>query len=832
MYEHYTERARQVMRRAKDEAAKMGSSQYSSEHILLGLLSEVEGVAALALQNMGIDVDTLKTEVLRRMRQEGSPLPKGEPQPSLSSRRVVESAMKEAQAMQVTYIGTEHLLLGVVREKEGLAAEVLSDMGVDLDRARTEVYRLLGGTPPEMSAAGKQKSKSPALDAFGIDLTELAKQNKLDEVIGREDEIERVVQILCRRTKNNPVLIGEAGVGKTAIAEGLAQRIVNKAVPDLLSDRRIVTLDLGALVAGTKYRGQFEERLKAVLDEIRRVEHVTLFIDELHTLVGAGAAEGSMDASNMLKPALARGEVQCIGATTMEEYRKYIEKDSALERRFQTIIVNPPTVEETFEILLGLRERYEQHHHIKYSDEALRAASELSDRFITERNLPDKAIDLMDEAGARARLQASTKPRVLRDLEKKIEEINKEIETASVTEQFERCAELKRVRDELETDVKTETESWQTSKEKKDSPPVDSEEIAYLVSKWTGIPVVKLEEKESEKLLRMEEELHKRIVGQEDAIRLVSTCIRRNRAGISDPLKQIGSFLFLGPTGVGKTELARALAEFMFGDEDAIVSIDMSEYMERFAVSRLVGAPPGYVGHDEGGQLTERIRRRPYSVVLLDEIEKAHPDVFNILLQVLDDGRLTDSLGHKVDFRNTVVIMTTNLGSKDFLKKGDLGFHSSDEGRSFEDMKDRLLSQLKKTFNPEFLNRVDEAVVFHELTRQEIADIVTILIDLLNVRLKANKIHLELSDAAKESLAREGYDPLYGARPLKRAIQNRIENPLSEQMLRGKITKGGRFLVDIGEGGMTFRPIGQNSDSETLEQVGTGSPQEPLGSIT
>jgi len=737
--------------------------------------------------------------------------------------------MKEAQAMQVTYIGTEHLLLGLLRERDGLGAQILAEMGVDLEKARAEIYgRMPGVTPGEMGAPAKPKSKTPALDAFGIDLTEMAKQKKLDAVIGRENEIERVVQILCRRTKNNPVLIGDAGVGKTAIAEGLAQKIINKTVPGLLADRRIVTLDLGSLVAGTKYRGQFEERLKAVLDEIRRVGNVTLFVDELHTLVGAGAAEGSMDASNMLKPALARGEVQCIGATTMEEYRKYIEKDSALERRFQTIMVNPPTREEAYAILLGLRERYEQHHKIKYTDDALEASVDLADRFISDRNLPDKAIDLMDESGSRAHLQASIKPSEIQELEERIEDINKEIDTATVTEEFEKCADLKRRRDMLETQLKSLDEQWRNGQPEAQRPVVTEEDIAFMVSRWTGIPVVKLEEKESEKLLRMEVDLHERIVGQDDAIRLISTCIRRNRAGIGDPRRPIGSFLFLGPSGIGKTELARALADFLFDDEDAIVSMDMSEYMERFAVSRMVGAPPGYVGHDEGGQLTEKIRRRPYSVVLLDEIEKAHPDVFNILLQVLEDGRLTDSLGHKVDFRNTVVIMTSNIGTKDFSTKGSLGFQPSESVSSFETMKERLLSELRRTFNPEFLNRLDEIVVFHELSEEQISQIVDVMIGRLNKRLKQNGIHLFLTDAARDFLVGKGYDPVYGARPLKRAIQQYIEDPLSEQTLRGRIPRGGRFTVDLDENQLCFLPEGELQDKEEPHKVGSNTTKGPI----
>ncbi|NUN98393.1 MAG: ATP-dependent Clp protease ATP-binding subunit, partial [Candidatus Omnitrophica bacterium] len=642
--ERLTERARQVMRRAKEEAARLGSSHASTEHILLGLIAETDSVAVTALRNLGVDLSVLRKKTIAQIQNASYYLEKDATQLSPSGKRAIQFAHQEAQSLGVNFIGTEHLLLGVIRESEGIAARVLLSQGVDLVKARAEILRLMGmgGGGDAQAQGAKKKSKTPALDAFGTDLTELARMGKLDPVIGRHDEVERVIQILCRRTKNNPVLIGEAGVGKTAIAEGLAQKIVNRQVPDLLADKRLITLDLAALVAGTKYRGQFEERLKAVLEEIRRNDNILLFVDELHTLVGAGAAEGSMDASNMLKPALARGELQCIGATTLEEYRKYIEKDSALERRFQNIIVNPPSVKETIEILKGLAEKYEAHHQVHYTEEAVRAASELSDRYITDRYLPDKAIDLIDEAGARAHLRATTRPRELKELDERIEQLNQEIESATLTEEFEKCMDLKQLRDELKAEIRNKTQEWEDRRSREENrAAVDEEDIAYLVSKWTGIPLVKLEESETEKLLKMPEALHKRIVGQEDAIQTITRAIRRSRAGLSERKRPIGSFMFLGPTGVGKSELAKALAAYLFGNESALINIDMSEYMEKFAVSRLVGAPPGYIGHDEGGQLTEKVRRRPYCVVLLDEIEKAHPDVYNILLQVLEDGRLT-----------------------------------------------------------------------------------------------------------------------------------------------------------------------------------------------
>jgi ATP-dependent Clp protease ATP-binding subunit ClpC len=811
MFDRLTDRAKQVIRAAKEEAARMGSSHAGTEHILLGLISEKDGMAALALPKMGVNLEILRRETMKAIQNDdGSALYNASVSLSPSGKRVIEFASQESQAFGVNFIGTEHLLLGLIRESEGVASRILAEMGVDLLKARNEIHRLTGGAVaggslPEMAGVVKSKSKTPALDSFGADLTELARMDKLDPVIGRMDEIERVIQILCRRTKNNPVLIGEAGVGKTAIAEGLAQRIVDKLTPDLLCDRRLVTLDLAALVAGTKYRGQFEERLKAVLEEMRRTDDVILFVDELHTLVGAGAAEGSMDASNMLKPALARGELQCIGATTMEEYRKYIEKDSALERRFQTILVDPPSVEETIKIIEGLRDRYEVHHRVKISDDAIVAAAELSERYISERFLPDKAIDLIDEAGARARLQTNTRPPDLRQIEEDLVNINKEIESATVMEEFEKCMDLKRNRDEIKGRQDAMLAEWEKDKnDEANIKVVSAEDIAYIVSKWTGIPVIKLEEVESEKLMRMEEELHRRIVGQDEAINMVSRAIRRSRAGLGDTNRPIGSFIFLGPTGVGKSELGKALADFMFGDSDALITVDMSEYMEKFTVSRMVGAPPGYLGHDEGGQLTERIRRKPYSVVMFDEIDKAHPDIFNILLQLLEEGRLTDTTGHKVDFRNTVLIMTSNMGSKDMFGKSSLGFAPSDQESTYEDMKERVLSELKKEFRPEFLNRIDEVVVFRALLESDIHAILRILLEEVHVRLRSRHIKLELTKEARDFLVEKGYDPQYGARPLKRAVQRYLEDPLAEELLKGKFSEGGDVLVDVSSGALHF----------------------------
>ncbi len=805
MFDRLTERARLVMKKAKEEAAAIGSHHAATEHILLGLISEGEGVAATAMRNMGLNLEALRSEILKRIPREGSGAQDTTIPLSPSGKRAIEFAYQEAQAFGVNFIGTEHLLLGVIRENEGLAARILAEHNVDLIKARSEILRLMGGAPQEAVAAGKTKSKTPALDAFGTDLTELARLGKLDPVIGRQDEIERVIQILCRRTKNNPVLIGEAGVGKTAIAEGLAQQIENRTVPDLLLGRRLITLDLGGLVAGTKYRGQFEERLKAVLEEIRRSSNTILFVDELHTLVGAGAAEGSMDASNMLKPALARGELQCIGATTLDEYRKHIEKDKALERRFQTVMVEPPTVAQTIKILEGLRDKYEAHHRVRITDHALQAASELSDRYVTDRYLPDKAIDLIDEAGSRARLQATTRPRQLREIDEEIARVVKEIEAATVAEEFEKCLELKRKREELREKEAQITREWEASRNKAGTAKVDDTEIAYIVSKWTGIPMVRIEEAESERLLRMEEELRENVVAQEEAIRTVATAIRRSRAGLANQRRPIGSFLFLGPTGTGKTHMAKILAEFLFGSQDALITVDMSEYMEKFAASRLVGAPPGYIGHDEGGQLTEKVRRKPYSVICLDEIEKAHPDVYNMLLQVLEEGRLTDSTGYKVDFRHSLLIMTSNIGSQEIINKASLGFSVDEERASYNVMKDKVMSELKKTFRPEFLNRVDEVVVFHELNREHISEILTIELKDVQERLNAFNISLRLTDEAREHLIDKGFDPAYGARPLKRTIQKLLEDPLAEELLRGHLRGGGDVIADKGEEGLTFR---------------------------
>jgi ATP-dependent Clp protease ATP-binding subunit ClpC len=806
MFDRLTERARLVMKRAKEEAARVGNSHAATEHILLGLIAEGEGVAATAMRNMGLNLDSLRMEIIKNIGQEGGAgVSDSTISLSPSAKRAIEFAYQEAQAFGVNFIGTEHLLLGVIRENEGLAARVLASHGIDLIKARSEILRLMGGGPQEAVAAGKSKSKTPALDAFGTDLTELARLGKLDPVIGRQDEIERVIQVLCRRTKNNPVLIGEAGVGKTAIAEGLAQQIIGRTVPDLLLQRRLITLDLAGLVAGTKYRGQFEERLKAVLEEIRRSSNIILFIDELHTLVGAGAAEGSMDASNMLKPALARGELQCIGATTLDEYRKYIEKDSALERRFQTVIVDPPNVAQTIQILEGLRDKYEAHHRVRFTDKAIQAATELSDRYVTERFLPDKAIDLIDEAGSRARLQATTRPKELREIDDKINTIMKEIEAATVAEEFEKCLELKRQREELRDRQSTLTQEWESSRNKEQESIVDEDDIAYVISKWTGIPIVRIEEKESARLLRIEEELHLKVVGQEEAITTIAKAIRRSRAGLANQKRPIGSFLFLGPTGTGKTHLAKTLANFMFGSEDALITVDMSEYMEKFAVSRLVGAPPGYVGHDEGGQLTEKVRRKPYAVLCLDEIEKAHQDVYNILLQVLEEGRLTDSTGHKVDFRHTILIMTSNIGSDQITNRSSLGFTLDNATSNYASMKDKVMSELKKTFRPEFLNRVDEVVVFHELEKQHVIKISEILLEDVKERLKPMKLTLTLTDAAKEFLVGKGFDKAYGARPLQRTIQKHLEDPLSEEMLKGHFKKHSEIVVDMGENQLVFQ---------------------------
>ncbi len=787
MFNRFTERARKVILLAKEEAKRFNHDYIGTEHVLLGLIREGEGVAAVVLQKLGLSPDKIRLEI-EQLVQPGPPtVVSGDIPFTPKAKKVIELAMEEARALGHNYIGTEHLLLGLIRESEGIAAQVLLNSGLSLENVRREIMELLGSAIPQGDSAqpAAGKTKTPALDAFGRDLTALAKENKLDPVIGRENEIERVIQILSRRTKNNPVLLGEAGVGKTAIVEGLAQKVISGDVPEILIDHRIVILDLAMMVAGTKYRGQFEERIKAVMDEIKRSGDVIIFIDELHTLVGAGGAEGAIDASNILKPALSRGEIQCIGATTLDEYRKYIEKDAALERRFQTITVDPPSVTETIEILKGLRDRYEAHHKVKILDEALEAAAKLSERYVSGRFLPDKAIDLIDEAGSRARLSVLTRPPDLKKLESETEELKKEKEAAIKSQDFEKAALFRDRERTSKQKLKKIKEDWKKTKSET-TPEVGEESIAYIVSQWTGIPVVRLEQKESEKLLKLEEEIHKRVVGQDEAIGAIAQAIRRSRAGIKDPRRPIGSFIFLGPTGVGKTLLGKALAAFMFGDEDALIQLDMSEYMEKFNVSRLVGAPPGYIGYDEGGQLTEKVRRKPYAVVLLDEIEKAHPDVFNILLQVLEEGRLTDSFGRKVDFRNTILIMTSNIGTETLKKQGSLGFKSQKDDVTYKEMKEKLLDEVKRTFKPEFLNRLDDSIVFHPLNREHLEKIIEIEISELSKRLKEQGITIELDKQTKDFLIEKGFDFAFGARPLKRTIQRYLEDPLAGEIIEGK----------------------------------------------
>ncbi|MFH1406762.1 MAG: ATP-dependent Clp protease ATP-binding subunit [Candidatus Omnitrophota bacterium] len=792
MFNKFTERARKVILLAKEEAKRFNHDYIGTEHLLLGLIREGEGVAAAVLQNLGLTAEAIRME-MEKLVQPGPPTAiTGDIPFTPRAKKVIELAMDEARSMGHNYVGTEHLLLGLIREGEGVAAQVLQNLGLDLGRVREEVMELLGsGTPGPGSASQNvtSKTKTPALDAFGRDLTALARDGKLDPVVGRKEEIERVIRILSRRTKNNPVLLGEAGVGKTAIVEGLAQKIIKGDVPESLKDKRVVTLDLALMVAGTKYRGQFEERIKAVMDEIKRAENIILFIDELHTLVGAGGAEGAIDASNILKPALSRGEIQCIGATTMDEYRKYIEKDAALERRFQTIMVDEPSVAETVEILKGLRDKYEAHHKVKILDDAIDASAKLSDRYISGRFLPDKAVDLIDEAAARARLSTLTLPPDLKDMETKIESLRKEKEASVKAQDFEKAAAFRDQEREAKIELEKVRKSWSQSKTEVQVK-VNEEDIASIVAQWTGIPLARLEEKESERLLKIEEELHKRVVGQDEAITAIAHAIRRSRAGLKDARRPIGTFIFLGPTGVGKTLLGRALADFMFGDEDAMIQLDMSEYMEKFNVSRLIGAPPGYVGYEEGGQLTEKIRRRPYSVVLLDEIEKAHPDVFNLLLQVLEEGRLTDSFGRKVDFKNTVLLMTSNVGAEMWRKGAGLGFGSSEEKFDYDTIKVKLLEEVKRVFKPEFLNRVDDTIVFHPLNKQHLYQIIDIELGEVKKRLSEQELSIELSADAREFLIERGFDPLYGARPLKRTIQRFLEDPLAEEIISGRFKKG------------------------------------------
>ena len=807
MYEKapYTPGMREVLKLSKAEAGRLGHDYIGPEHYLLGIIRKGDGLAVQTLHNLEIDLEDLKTE-LERSLEIGNRPNVSLFSPNSDARRVLEATKEIARQMRHSWVGTEHLLLALIKEENTTAAKCLAGMGVDYDKAQREVVNVIdgggGSTSAGSSSGGGQtkskepqqqegKTKTPALDTFGRDLTQLAREGKLDPVIGREDEIERILQILCRRTKNNPILLGEPGVGKTAIVEGLAQKIVNDDIPELLAHKRLLSLDLAAVVAGTKYRGQFEERLKAIMQEIRRSKDVLIFIDELHTLVGAGAAEGAIDASNMLKPALSRGEIQCIGATTLEEYRKYIEKDGALERRFQSITIDPPSLPQTIEIIKGLRSRYEQHHGVIIPDDSIETAAFLSDRYITDRFLPDKAIDVVDEAGSRARLQMSVKPEALKELDKQITDHDEKIRELAHKQEFEECQKLKMARDEAIREKERVTREWQASRKDREMvKTITPEDVAYIVSKWTGIPVYKLEEAETKKLLKLEEELAKRVVSQKEAISAIGRAIRRSRSGLKDPARPTASFIFLGPTGVGKTELAKALAEFMFGSEESLIRVDMSEYMEKFSVSRLVGAPPGYVGYEEGGQLTEKVRQKPYSVVLLDEIEKAHPDVFSLLLQVFDDGRLTDSWGHVVDFRNTVIIMTSNAGTKKIMKAGTLGFTPRDELEDYDSMKSKVMGAVKNLFNPEFINRLDEVIVFKSLDREDIARIVEIMMGRVNKRLADKHMTIELTAAAKDYLVENGYDVQYGARPMRRAIQKSIEDPLSQHILEGSIVDG------------------------------------------
>ncbi len=805
---NFTDRVRKVLQMAREEAARLHHEYVGTEHILLGLIREGEGVAAAVLTNLNVDLEEIQQKIEETVKKGKAAAAAGPDLPYTSrAKKVLELAMSEARELNHSYVGTEHLLLGLLREEKGIAAQVLTDAGVNLEQARAETLRLLGSEMPSAAPSGttgapaptpksEKKSKTPALDHFCRDLTQLAADGTLDPTIGRQKEIERVMEILSRRKKNNPVLIGEPGVGKTAIVEGLAQLIANGQCPDALKDHRVLSLDMAAVIAGTKYRGQFEERLKAVINEIAQNRSIILFIDELHTLVGAGAAEGAVDASNMLKPALARGELQCVGASTLNEYRKYIEKDGALERRFQTVIVDPPSVDETIEILKGLRKRYEDHHRVVIPDLTLDAAAKLSERYITDRFLPDKAIDVIDEAGARARLATQVPPPEVAELKDKLEQISRDKENAVRDQNFERAAALRDSERELQSEIRRKQDEWERERQTR-RPTIGEEQVAFIVSRWTGIPVTRLQEAETARLLRMEDELHQIVVGQDEAITVISRAIRRSRAGLKDPKRPIGSFVFSGPTGVGKTELARALARFLFADATALIRVDMSEYMEKFSVSRLIGAPPGYVGYEDSGALTKAVRRKPYSVVLLDEIEKAHPDVFNILLQVLDEGHLTDNYGRMIDFKNTVVIMTSNVGARDMLKGRTLGFAQGDVKGDFERMAEKVKEEIGKVFNPEFLNRLDDVIVFHPLTREHIAQIVTIILRDVQKRLGEEELTLRLTPAANDFLVEHGYDEHYGARPLKRAIQKYVEDPLSEKILVGEFARGDEIEVDV-----------------------------------
>ena len=798
MFNRFTQRSQKVLQLAQEEAIRLKHESIGTEHILLGLIREGSGIAAKALEAIEVDLKVIEAgieELVGAGKEEVGPIVNYTPR----AKKVIELSVDESRKLGHSYIGTEHLLLALIREGEGVAARVLNNAGVSLNKARQQVLQLLGSTEQAHGNGnnGNAPASTPTLDGLARDLTQIAREGTLDPVIGRSKEITRVIEILARRTKNNPVLIGEPGVGKTAIAEGLAQQIVQNEVPEILRDKRVMTLDMGTVVAGTKYRGEFEDRLKKVMDEIRQAGNVILFIDELHTLIGAGGAEGAIDASNILKPALARGEIQCIGATTLDEYRKYIEKDAALERRFQPIQVDEPSVDEAIQIIYGLRDRYEAHHRVKITDAAVEAAVKMSDRYISDRFLPDKAIDLIDEAGSKVRLRSYTTPPNLKELETKLEAIRSEKNASVQSQEFEKAASFRDKEQKLKDELEKMKNNWKEKQGKEESE-VTIEDIAAVVSMWTGVPVSKLAQTESEKLLKLEDKLHERVIGQSEAVDAISRAIRRARAGLKDPKRPIGSFIFLGPTGVGKTELARALAEVMFGDEDAMIRVDMSEYMEKHSTSRLVGSPPGYVGFDDGGQLTEKVRRKPYSVILLDEIEKAHPDVFNILLQVLEDGRLTDSKGRTVDFRNTVVIMTSNVGADALRFNKYVGFNLTEGGKTnYKDMKGKMLEELKKAFRPEFLNRLDEMIVFHSLEREHLKQIVSLMTVQLAKRLKEQGIELEITEAAQEKITTEGFEPEYGARPLRRAIQKHVEDRLSEELLKGEVLDGQHVIFDV-----------------------------------
>ena len=807
LFDRFTERAQKVMVYSQEEAVRQNYNYIGTEHILLGILREGEGIAAQVLKNKGIDLITVRQQVealVGKGQQEVGQVIGYTPR----TKTILELSVEEARSLGQNYIGTEHLLLALIREGEGVAAQILAAMGLNFDNIRQEIIGLLDneGAKGKRGEASAKGSNTPNLNQYGRDLTEMAKEGKLDPIIGREKEIERVIQILSRRTKNNPALIGDPGVGKTAIAEGLAQKIIEGNIPEILKGKRVVTLDLSSMVAGSKYRGEFEERLKNVMNEIRESKNVILFLDEMHTIIGAGGAEGAIDASNILKPALARGEIQAIGATTLDEYRKHVEKDAALERRFQPVMVGEPTKEEALLILEGLRDKYEAHHKVKITDEALKSAVELSDRYIADRFLPDKAIDLVDEAASKVRIKIFTAPPDLKRLEEELEALEKEKSEAISLQNYERAAELRDRMQHIRQKLEDGRKNWNDKASSKDSV-VTEEDIASIVSGWTGIPVTKLAEEESNRLLNLESILHQRVIGQEEAVLAVSKAIKRARVGLKDPKRPVGSFIFLGPTGVGKTELSKALAEALFGDENAVIRIDMSEYMEKHTVSKLIGSPPGYVGYEEGGQLTEKVRRKPYSVILLDEIEKAHPDVFNVLLQILDDGRLTDGKGRTVDFKNSVVIMTSNVGVSTIRKQAVLGFATSSNERedAYEKMKENVLEELKKTFRPEFLNRIDEIIVFHQLQEEHIRKIVDLMLKSLLVRIKEMNINLEITDKARAFLAEKGYDQAYGARPLRRAIQKMVEDQLSEEMLKGEIKPGSEVLVDVEDDKLIFR---------------------------